>query len=509
MGRLRRKMRPLTVFLFRRDLRIVDNLALTDCCATAPEDSALWPVFVLDPRQASPALNKYHSAPAAAFLAACLLDLSDELQGQGAPLTVCAAGDRGQAGVLQELRDRAQGQGLRLERVAFNEDVTPYARERDGQVRAWCSSAGVRCVTTGSEDYTLVPPERMEKPYQVFTPFYNKYGAHGRSPPWAVPAAQRSPPARLGELLRGSPALAQPGAAAWEKLNAALSAAAPADPRAVPGRRAAQALLLRVKQGEHRAYGQDRDQLGLADGTTRMGCALKFGCVSVREALEAAQGNEPLVRQLYWRAFYDQVAWHFPSTLQGMTGAPRNGSLRPDYDAVRWAAGAQAAQLLQAWKDGRTGFPVVDAGMRELAATGHMHNRARMVTASVLVKDLGVDWREGERHFATRLADYHPPANSGGWQWVAGGGADAQQYTRVFSPWLQAKRFDPACAYVRQWVPELRSVPDGDILAWDEARAEQNSALTGGYPAPLVDHRSATAARLAEYRRALSKAEAQ
>ena len=163
-----------------------------------------------------------------------------------------------------------------------------------------------------------------------------------------------------------------------------------------------------------------------------------------------------------------------------------NASLVEKYDRIRWTNGQT---FFQRWTHGTTGFPLVDAGMRQLNHTGFMHNRLRMLTASFLVKDLHMDWRLGERYFATKLVDYYPSANSGGWQWASGGGADSQQYNRIFSPWLQAKKHDPQCVYIKRWVPELHDLPADVILNWDRHHHDYTARVD--YPAPMIDHAEA------------------
>lgn len=176
------------------------------------------------------------------------------------------------------------------------------------------------------------------------------------------------------------------------------------------------------------------------------------------------------------------IAYHFPLVF----GAP----FRKKFNGLKWDDSTSAIKM---WKEGKTGFPIVDAGMRELNATGFMHNRIRMITATFLVKDLMVDWQTGEKYFAEHLADYDPAVNNGNWQWCAGTGCDAQPFFRIFNPWLQARRFDPECEYIKRWVPELESVPTGDILA-------PGRIPPGIYPRPIVDHAAAAKRTLSVYR---------
>ena len=206
-------------------------------------------------------------------------------------------------------------------------------------------------------------------------------------------------------------------------------------------------------------------------------------------------GERLWVSQIAWRDFYTQVLWHAPHAARS--------AWRPSYDAIKWSSDQRA---LEAWKRGKTGYPIVDAGMRQLAATGFMHNRARMITASFLTKDLLIDWREGEAHFLRHLVDGDIAANNGGWQWCAGSGTDAQPYFRIFNPVTQAGNFDPDGEYVRRWVPELAALQAPAIHApWAHPKALDAAGIRLGeqYPEPIVDHAEARQRTLAAYSAAL------
>jgi deoxyribodipyrimidine photo-lyase len=255
-------------------------------------------------------------------------------------------------------------------------------------------------------------------------------------------------------------------------------------------------------------YESERD-IPAAPATSRLSADLKFGTVGPRAVAAAvldAARNDPMLRaaadklvaELRWRDFFAHVLFHFPHC--------EHGAFRREYDAIAWAGDPAH---LEAWKQGRTGYPIVDAGMRELDATGFMHNRARMIVASFLTKDLLLDWRLGERHFMTRLVDGDLASNNGGWQWAAGTGTDAQPYFRIFNPTAQGERFDPRGDYVRRWVPELARVPSRWIhKPWDAPPLDLAAAgvtLGADYPAPIVDHALQRELALEMYRAAAEK----
>lgn len=251
-------------------------------------------------------------------------------------------------------------------------------------------------------------------------------------------------------------------------------------------------------------YGATRDIPAIV-GTSRLSTALRFGAVSPRRVVESVgadtTGREAFVRQLAWRDWYAHSTLRFPDIDRR--------AVRPEYDRIRWTEGAEADRDFAAWQVGATGYPIVDAGMRELAAAGWMHNRVRMLTASFLVKHLLIDWRRGERHFRHLLSDADPSQNAGNWQWIAGAGFDAAPYFRIFNPVAQSRRFDPGGDYIRRWVPELARLDASTIhTPWEAAPLDLAAAgvvLGDTYPAPIIDHSFARARTLAAYSAALGR----
>jgi deoxyribodipyrimidine photo-lyase len=437
---------------FRADLRLRDNTALA---AAARDASEIACVFVFDPRLCDPDDGCERRL---AFLEACVAKLAESLARRGHSLVVRRGDPR------REIPKLARE--LRAERVSWNRDPSPFARERDAAVRRALDRDGVACLEC--KDRVVFGASEVRtgagQPFRVFTPFRNAWWRRFEAEPPAEPESLRLPkPASV--------AAAPPGP--QREASLALPAA---------GERAARRRLERFLDGPIAAYAADRDRPRI-DGTSRLSPHLRFGTLSPRECFHAgreAAAREPRLRagvakwldELVWREFYAGILETHPRVLRE--------SFRPEFERVRWNDDEAG---FAAWCEGRTGYPIVDAGMRQLRETGWMHNRARMITASFLVKDLIVDWRRGEHFFMQHLVDFDPASNNGGWQWSASTGTDAQPYFRVFSPVAQGERFDADGAYVRRWVPELRDVPKSTLH-----RPWRVPALCPAYPAPIVDH---------------------
>jgi deoxyribodipyrimidine photo-lyase len=230
-------------------------------------------------------------------------------------------------------------------------------------------------------------------------------------------------------------------------------------------------LKTALKTQKH--YSQTHNDL--SKNTTLLSAYIKFGCVSIREVYYAFKGNHDLIRQLYWRDFYSQIMYHFPRVL--------NQALKPNYNKIKWP---KNEKWFKAWTQGLTGFPVVDAGMRQLITTGWLHNRSRLIVASFLVKTLLINWKKGEKFFAQQLVDYDPANNNGNWEWIMGGGADSQPFFRIFNPWEQGKHFDPECVYIKEWIPELRDLDPKVIHQWD---TEWENYKSIDYVKPICDYK--------------------
>jgi deoxyribodipyrimidine photo-lyase len=459
---------PVTVVWFRRDLRVDDHPRLAEAAAAGGTVC----LFVLDPGILG---RRHHEAPARLrFLREGLEALDADLRARGGALVV----REGPPERVVPAVAREAGAG----RVSFAREISPLGRARDARVRAALEGAGVEAAIGGT-DLAAEPedlPGSSGEGYLVFTPFHRAWRRIGLPPHLPAPRHLPGPvlgSEGLGRLPGGEPPLPAGAAAARERLVAF------------------------VRGGDADRYGERRDMVA-DDATSHLSAYLRLGmCTSaqVGRALglpgALGEGREAFWRQIAWREFFHHHLARHPE-VAGI-------ALREDLRAVAWEDDPAG---VRAWAAGETGFPLVDAGMRQLARTGWMHNRARIVTASFLIKDLLVDWRVGETHFMRHLVDGDPASNNGGWQWTAGTGTDAAPYFRVLNPVRQAERFDPAGAYVRRWVPELRDVPDARIHEpWEMSAEEQRAAgcrIGADYPAPRVDHAERRVLALERYRAA-------
>ncbi len=433
--------------LFHRDLRVDDNTALQ---AAVQQSDEVMPVFIVDPVQVGKT-NAYRSSNALQFMVASLEDLSGQLRDKGGKL-FCFHGHT-QEVIKRLIREH------HISAVFSNRDYTPFARDRDTQLQQLVQDAGADWFSF--DDALLCSPDTIftgkGTPYTIYTAFLKKAVESEVVAPHALRSGtffknhsvdEIQLIALKQEIVTNNPLLFQTG-----------------------GSHEAHTILSHL--GTFKNYCEIRNNPSLK--TTGLSAHLKFGTVSVRQVYAACKKvpvDSELLKQLYWRDFFTYIGYHNPSVF--------GHAFVKKYDHIAWS---HNKQWFDRWREGTTGFPLVDAGMRQLNATGFMHNRIRMVVASFLTKDMLIDWRWGERYFAQLLTDYDPCVNNGNWQWSASTGADAQPYFRIFNPWLQQKRFDADCVYIKTWVPELQDLTSKEIQNWHKATTSYK-----GYPVPIFAH---------------------
>lgn len=470
---------------FRRDLRLDDHRPLAEALASHRRVHAC---FVFDERLLDTVRSRGPGAARRmAFLLAALDALAAELAGQGGRLILRRGDPRAEIPAL--------AQQLGVATVFAGRDYSPYGRHRDQAVGAALTEAGI--AWREIKDQVIFDRNdvltKTGQPFSVFTPYRRAWMARLQPGDWASVTADAT--GRWGEGDPSRDPLPVPTLAALGWPGAAI------DLRLPVGASGAMALLEDFATRLDR-YRESRDFPALK-GPSYLSAHLRFGTVSPRRLVALAHsrlgadpglGAETWLSELIWREFYQMILWHHPTVL--------SRCFRPVFDALAWET---STADFEAWRLGQTGYPLVDAGMRQLLASGYMHNRLRMVTASFLCKDLGLDWRLGERHFADQLIDFDPAANNGGWQWAASTGCDAQPWFRIFNPVTQSEKFDPDGRFIRRYVPELSDVPDRYIHApWRMPEAIQQACgvrIGIDYPAPRVDHDTARQQTLARYRR--------
>jgi deoxyribodipyrimidine photo-lyase len=472
---------------FRRDLRADDQAALYHALKAARQ---VWCTFVFD----APILDALPRADRrVAFIRDSLVDLDAQLRALGLSHGVDGVGLVVRHGDARQVLP-ALATELGVQAVYANHDDEPDALARDAKVRGALADVGIALHT--SKDHVVF--ERSEvltatgSPYSVFTPYKNAWlkkvdPFYLKAYPVARHAGALAPVPRPQPV----PTLADIGFAPTNLHQLKLPT----------GSTGAHELLDDfLERIDH--YGQARDFPAIK-GPSYLSTHLRFGTVSIRrlareawQRMEAgSRGAEVWLSELVWRDFYHQILHHHPRVV--------GHSFKPEYDAIKWAHGKPAEALFAAWCEARTGYPLVDAAMHQLNQTGYMHNRLRMVVASFLTKDLGLDWRWGERYFATHLNDFDLAANNGGWQWAASTGCDAQPYFRIFNPVAQSEKFDAEGKFIRRYLPALAPLPDKLIHApWLVRPLELEAAglvLGRDYPRPVVDHAEARDTTLARY----------
>lgn len=432
-------MQKIAIFWFRRDLRLEDNAGLYSALKSGVP---VLPVFIFDTNILDKLENKTDRR--VHFIMDAVNSLNTQLQKSGSSLKVLH-------GTPQDAFKQLAKE-YTIEAAYTNHDYEPYAKERDGFISDFLKSQNIPFKTF--KDQCIFEKEEVtkddRKPYTVFTPYSRKWKA--KLTDFYIKAY---PTEKYFKNFYQTKGFDIPTVEAIGFKRSDLVTPSP------------KANLDTIKH-----YKEQRDFPAL-NGTSRLSVHLRFGTVSIRALVKIAlKHNETWLNELIWRDFYMMILDHFPHVV--------SGAFKPQYDRIVWRSNEQE---FKAWCEGKTGYPIVDAGMRELNATGFMHNRVRMITASFLIKDLLIDWRWGEAYFAEKLLDFDLSANNGGWQWAASSGCDAAPYFRIFNPIEQTKKFDPNFEYIKKWVPEFN---------------------TSQYVKPIVDHALARNRTLAAYKEALS-----
>jgi len=444
----------ITIFIFRRDLRLDDNIGLLYAINNFKN---IVPIFIFTPEQITDK-NKYKSDNSIQFMLESLDDLNINLKKYNSKLHTFY-GDNIE--VLTKINKMYE-----IENIVYNIDYTPYAKKRDKQIKDFCLKNEINNYEL--EDYLLMKMGTLNKKdgsfYSVFTPFRNNAYKHYKEIDRPIKIKIKDK-----ELIKLK-----------NHKNYKIEIEKNENKLVIGGRKEGLKMLnlAIVKQKD---YNKNHNNLSIE--TSLLSAYIKFGCVSIREVFWRIYDNyklkNNLTSQLIWREFYYYIVYYNPDILL------KHKCFNPKYEDLNWS---YDKNLFNKWKNGLTGFPIVDAGMRQMNETGYMHNRARLITSNFLNRMLNLDWRMGEQYFAQKLTDYDVVINNGNWQWIASCGTDTKPFNqRTFNPWLQSNKYDKNCEYIKKWIPELKDVPSNKIHKWYKYCDEYKNV----YIKPIVDYNEA------------------
>lgn len=433
-----------SIFIFRRDYRLTDNIGFIECYK---QSQKIIPIFIFTPEQVEN--NEYFSSNCFQFLLESLKELNEEFTKNNGQIHYFYGNN---IEILNQILEN-----IEFDSIFFNMDYTLYAKKRDLEIEEFCLKNNKKYQAI--EDYLLLPMgsylKKDGKPYEVYTPFKNNAKLK------KVDLPNNFKFTDLKSKLVSTHfdfSITLDYLDSYYTINENILL--------YGGRINALKILKKIDDFEN--YADVRNTLILP--TTHLSAYIKFGCVSIREVYNSIFKkfgiNHGLIEQLYWREYYYYLGYYFPHVLEGKT-------MKEKYE-IKWN---NDPKLIEAWKNGLTGFPGVDASMRELNETGYMHNRGRLIVSDFFMKILKCDWRISEKYFANKLIDYDPLVNNGNWQWI-----NNQPSFRIMSPWKQIIRFDKDCVYIKKWIPELANVNSKEILSWDKSTVKTN------YPKPIVDY---------------------
>lgn len=465
-----------SIFIFHRDFRLDDNTGLILALEKSIE---VIPIFIFTPQQIDPFINHYRSNNSIQFMTQSLDDLNQQLINKKSRLFSFLGND---TEILEALFNEKMGFG-EYNAIFFNKDVTPYARERDSKIQSFCNKKKIDCIMC--EDYTLQPIGSVltgsGEPYKLFTPFFRR----AKEMKVMEPKTNRYLNYTDGKI-NFEFELKLKDAHTFYKPNSKLEVSG--------GRQEALKKLKNLQEKFHN-YNKERD-IPADSATTRLSAYNKFGCVSIREVYwafkEQLQPSNLLLQQLYWRDFYMNMIWYFPHYTLSITA--------PKFNKIKWI---NNPIYLKAWKEGKTGYPIVDAAMTQMNTTGFMENRCRMIVASFLIFNLGINWKEGETYFSQTLVDIALPQNLGNWKWVAGIESYSNPYFRIMSPVSQAERFDPKAEYIKKWLPQLTDIPAQDLIDWEYNYHKYNLKDINYYK-PIVDSKKTRKEAIERYKKSIT-----
>lgn len=430
-----------SIFLFTRDLRIADNSGLIQA---SKDSEKIIPCFVFNPKLFS--MHKKSSEFRMQFFRESLKDLDEQLRGKNSKLHLFSMN-------IEKFLSKVPSD-FEVDAIFTNQDYSPYAIHKQNMIKKLSKKPFFVFHDLLLHDVNLIKTDKGS-PYVIFSQYLNK------AKKYPVPKPQKSIPKNFQNKRHES-----------ESKLEDVFGKSPIKNEIKGGRK--QGLKILKNLHDLKNYSKERNFPAL-DATSRLSAHNKFGTCSIREVYneiaEQLGQSHDLITEIHWRDFFSYIMFHFPYSFKK--------SFRKKYEKIPWS---KNKKFFEKWSKGETGFPIVDAGMREMNSTGYMHNRVRMIVASFLTKDLHINWKQGERYFAKKLIDYDPCVNVGNWQWAASTGCDSQPWFRIFNPWLQQERYDSECEYIKKWIPEIADLEPKLIHKWYE------SEINSKYPKPIVNH---------------------
>jgi deoxyribodipyrimidine photo-lyase len=454
-----------SLFIFRRDYRIRDNIGLYNCIK---ESDKIYPIFIFTKEQITDK-NKYKSDNAIQFMIESLKDLNEQLDSK---LNIFFGDD------IKILKNISKKLGVTA--IFTNTDYTPFAIKRDENIKKMCEKENIIFKTFN--DILLYEPLSIrtgtDKIYQKFTPFYNSALKIDVPKPLNIKTDNKFK--KINKMMNLT---------SFDKIKKYYKT------NKMVNRKGGRTEGLKILKNIENFKTYEKTRNNLTQKTTELSGYLKFGCISIREVYHILKDKfgktNPLIRQLIWREFYYNLGFGFSDRF--------GKSLKPQYDNIKWI-GKQSD--FEKWKNGKTGFPIVDAAMTQLNKTGYMHNRGRLIVASFLIKNLQINWQQGEKYFAQKLLDYDVLVNNGNWQWVSSSGADSQPYFRIFNPILQSKKFDKNAEYIKKWLPQLKNIPPKDLHDWEKYHSKYDLKKIN-YFEPIINYKESRDITLDMYKKAL------
>ena len=453
-----------SIFIFRRDFRVTDNVGFNKCYKNSKN---VYPIFIFTPEQIKK--NSFKSNNAVQFMIESLLDLDKKIN-----LTFYY-GDY--ENVIKSIIKTKK-----INAIFTNTDYTKYAIQRDNNILKICKKYKIKF--NKYHDICLLPPgsvlNKTNTYYQKFTPYYNEHLKKDVDSPKKMNINK----SKIKSI-----------STKYKILNSKLKTFYKENNNITVRGGRDNVLKIVSKIGNFKTYDKTRDTL--SQETTRLSAYLKFGCISIREIYSIFKKKfgvkHALIRQLIWRDFYYHLGYGYIDRF--------GKSLKPQYDNIKWD---NNPTLFKKWCDGETGFPIVDACMKELNTSGYMHNRGRLIVSSFLIKNLQINWEKGEKYFAQNLVDYDVLVNNGNWQWASGSGADSQPYFRIFSPISQSTKHDKECKYIKKWLPNLKNIENRHLHDWEKYNHLHNLKKIN-YVKPIIDYSKSRDITISMYKKALVK----